>query len=109
MKRLQALVDRTVGSGCLHEDAPVPTAVMAAGLDLSEAYMTDLLRFETGMTPAEYVSLRRLDLARRLLLDPEATPATVARRLGYASTQRFSALFKKLTGTAPAEWRLTQN
>lgn len=109
MKRLQALVDRTVGSGCLHEDAPVPTAVMAAGLDLSEAYMTDLLRFETGMTPAEYVSLRRLDLARRLLLDPEATPATVARRLGYASTQRFSALFKKLTGTAPAEWRLAQN
>lgn len=109
MNRLRSFVDRALATGLLHEDAPAPTATMAAALDLSEAYMADLLRFETGMTPAEYVSLRRLDLARRLLLEPGATPAAVARRLGFASTQRFSALFKKLTGAAPAEWRLAQN
>lgn len=109
MAGLCTLVDDAISSGRLHEDAPLPTAAMAAGLNLSEAYMADLLKFETGMTLAEYVRLRRLELARHMLLTTDATPAAVARRMGFASTQRFSALFKKLTGTAPADYRLTRN
>ena len=74
---------------------------MAGELDLSVAYFNDLLKFETGKTLEEYLQLKRLDIARHMLLQDSHTPAAVARKLGYPNVQCFSVLFKKITGVAP--------
>ena len=68
---------------------------MAGELDLSVAYFNDLLKFETGKTLEEYLQLKRLDIARHMLLQDGHTPAAVARKLGYPNVQCFSVLFKK--------------
>ena len=78
-------------------------------LDLSVAYFDDLLKFETGKTLEEYLQLKRLDIARHMLLQDGHTPAAVARKLGYPNVQCFSVLFKKITGVAPSDYRLSQN
>ena len=78
-------------------------------LDLSVAYFNDLLKFETGKTLEEYLQLKRLDIARHMLLQDGHTPAAVARKLGYPNVQCFSVLFKKITGVAPSGYRLSQN
>lgn len=82
---------------------------MAGELDLSVAYFNDLLRFEIGKTLEEYFQLKRLDIARHMLLQDGHTPAAVARKLGYPNVQCFSVLFKKITGVAPSGYRLSQN
>lgn len=81
---------------------------MAGELDLSVAYFDDLLKFETGKTLEEYLQLKRLDIARHMLLQDGHTPAAVARKLGYPNVQCFSVLFKKITGVAPSDYRLSQ-
>lgn len=106
LRRLKQLVEADMDTGRL-ERGDFPTASeWAAALGLSEAYFCDLLRFQTGQTPAEYLNLSRLEAAKKLLQSGHATPAQVARRLGFASVGQFSFLFKKYTGQVPAEYRL---
>ena len=105
LEELEALLDDYIASGRL-AGALLPTSeYCATGLGLSVPYFNDLLKFETGKTLDEYFQLRRLETAKRMLLKAENTPAVVARRLGYASVQYFSLLFKKITGIAPNEYR----
>ena len=68
---------------------------MAGELDLSVAYFNDLLRFETGKTLEEYFQLKRLDIARHMLLQDGHTPAAVARKLGYPNVQCFSCALQE--------------
>ena len=110
MERLRTLVDEGLSTGLCGSVVVAPRPEPLAGsLALSPAYLLDLLKFETGQTLAQYVSLRRLEQAKRLLQEAGASPAAVARRLGYPSTQFFSALFKKVTGVAPADYRHSLN
>lgn len=78
---------------------------LAKSLGMSQAYLKDLLRFETGKTFNEYMECKQLEEARRMLLRTSESPARIASRLGFPSTQYFSAVFKKITGKAPAEYR----
>ena len=106
LRRLERLVDSGIDEGCL-ERGHFPTAAeWAADLGLSEAYFCDLLRFQTGKTPTEYLYFRRLEAAKRMLQADRATPAQVSRRLGFANVCQFSFVFKKYTGQAPGEYRL---
>ena len=60
---------------------------MAGELDLSVAYFNDLLRFETGKTLEEYFQLKRLDIARHMLLQDGHTPAAVAAEVAPGGCQ----------------------
>ena len=104
LQRAQRLLDEYIESGRL-QGGKSPTAdYCGEKLGLSAAYFTDLLLLETGMTLDEYFRLRMVEAAKHMLLNSEATPAAVARQLGIPSVQRFSRLFKTLTGLAPGEY-----
>lgn len=102
------LIDEYIRSGQLQSG--LPSAAYCAGLlHLSPHYFSDLLKFETGKSLYEYVQQKRLDTSRKLLLDKNNTVSMVAHQLGYANVQYFSCLFKKITGIAPQEYRLSQS
>lgn len=107
--RFSHLLDDYLMSGRLEAGAIPEASCFAPRLNLSEAYFADLLRFETGKDLAQYVRLRQIELAKQLLLSPASTPVGVARRLGFANVQVFTAIFRKLTGTAPGDYRLAAN
>ena len=107
--RFSHLLDDYLMSGRLEAGAIPEASCFAPRLNLSEAYFADLLRFETGKDLAQYVRLRQIELAKQLLLSPGSTPVGVARRLGFANVQVFTAIFRKLTGTAPGDYRLAAN
>lgn len=109
LKRLSRQLDDSLARGDMRGGRGPKAADWADALGLSAAYFADLLRFETGMTFSEYLQLRRLDMAKRLLRQGDGTPAEVADRLGYPSVQYFSFLFKKITGMAPADYRWSGN
>lgn len=107
--KMEKLLDDYINSGRFC-NAILPTSEYCAKhLDLSVSYFKDLLKFEIGKTLEEYFKLKQFEVAKRMLLKTENTPATVARQLGYPNVQYFSLLFKKLTGIAPNEFRHSQN
>lgn len=109
LDKTDALLDEYIQSGQL-QNGILPTAEYCAGLlHLSPGYFSDLLKFETGKNITEYFLQKRLDASRKMLLDKNNTVSLVARRLGFHNVQYFSYLFKKITGIAPNEYRLSLN
>jgi AraC-like DNA-binding protein len=56
-----------------------------------------------GLPPHRYVTGRRVDLARRLLLDG-ISPATVAARAGFHDQAHLTRHFRRVLGTTPARF-----
>lgn len=61
-----------------------------------------------NMTPMEYATTWRMELAKRVLQDPGASLTEAAEKAGYASDSSFTRVFKKETGMTPAEFRKSQ-
>lgn len=109
LHKTKLLLSEYISSGKL-EGGVLPTEEYCANaLRLSPCYFGDLLRFETGKSIHEYFQLMRLNIAKKMLLDKENTVGTVAKKLGYANTQYFTGLFKKITGMTPTEYKYAQN
>lgn len=88
----------------------LPSVDYVAGLmGLSSRYFTDLLKFETGKTFSEYFQLKRFEISKKMLLSQQDTVSQIAELLGYPSVQYFSALFRKITGVTPKQYRFIQN
>lgn len=108
LEELETLLDDYIDSGRLCNAVPTPE-YCAAQLNLSVPYFNDLLKFETGKTLDEYFQTKRLEVAKKMLLKTDNTPAIIAQQLGYPNVQYFSLLFKKIIGIAPNEYRYSQN
>ncbi len=57
------------------------------------------------MTPIDYVTKWRMEIAKKVLSSPKASLADAAESAGYASDSAFARTFKKETGQTPAEFR----
>lgn len=58
-----------------------------------------------GCTPYEYVTGKRIEKAKTLILMGEHSLAQVALETGFCSQSHFTAAFKKSTGKTPAQYR----
>lgn len=84
----------------------LPTASrLAARLRMSTEYMNDMLKSETGKTTAEYIQLRRMSLAKQLLLGTGMTVGGIAGLLGFSTEGCFATVFRRVTGCTPEEYR----
>ena len=78
---------------------------LAARLRMSAEYMNDMLKSETGKTTAEYIQLRRMSLAKQLLLGTGMTVGGIAGLLGFSTEGCFATVFRRVTGCTPEEYR----
>ena len=84
----------------------LPTASrLATRLRMSAEYMNDMLQSETGKTTAEYIQLRRMSLAKQLLLGTGMTVGGIAGLLGFSTEGCFATVFRRVTGCTPEEYR----
>ena len=56
-------------------------------------------------TPYQYITARRLELARRLLAETERPISEICLAVGFESLGSFSWLFRRKVGVAPSEYR----
>jgi AraC-like DNA-binding protein len=78
---------------------------VAAAVGHAPAYLTDLVRRETGRTVLEWIVERRMAEARYLLRETNQTIQQIAESVGYAHTGHFINQFKRLHGMTPSTWR----
>jgi AraC-like DNA-binding protein len=78
-------------------------AQAGAGLGASPSHLVRSFTGTFGIAPHQYVTARRIDAARRRLLDGEPI-ALVAATVGFYDQAHFSRQFKRHVGTPPGRY-----
>lgn len=92
-------------SGKLEEHGIPGIEHIADQLSVSQRYLSDTLKKETGKTSTEHLQLYLIDEAKNILLNPHKTISEVAYELGFEYPPYFSRLFKKKEGISPTAYR----
>lgn len=92
-------------SGQLQENGIPSIEHIANKLLISQRYLSDTLKKETGKTTTEHLHLNLIDQAKNMLLQPHKSIAEVSYELGFEYPPYFSRLFKKKEGISPTEYR----
>ena len=79
--------------------------ILARAAGMSRTSFAVLFQKKMAMTPMEYVTAWRIEIAKKLLLVPRNTLTDAAEGAGYASDSAFARVFKKETGMTPAGFR----
>jgi transcriptional regulator GlxA family with amidase domain len=78
---------------------------VAKAANCSRARLFSLFKESTGMTPNDYWLRLRVDHACLLLRTTNHTVTTIAMQSGFSTSQYFSSVFKKYSGTSPRDYR----
>ena len=88
------------------QDKGIPSIEqIAVKMSISQRYLSDTLKKETGKTTTEHLQSFLIDKAKNILLKPNKSISEVAYELGFEYPQYFSRLFKKKEGLSPSEYR----
>ena len=74
-------------------------------LDINSAYFCRLFKKETGYTFGQYLTHYRVHIAAGLLTNFDIRVAEAAEQVGYADSNYFSQIFKKIMGMTPKEYQ----
>lgn len=92
-------------SGQLQENGIPSIEQIADKMAVSQRYLSDTLKKETGKTTTEHLHLHLIDEAKNILLQPHKSISEIAYELGFEYPPYFSRLFKKKEGVSPTEYR----
>lgn len=78
---------------------------VAQAVGYSSAYLTDLVRRQTGQPVHRWIIKRRMAAACTLLLETDQTVNRIAEEIGYETLGHFNRQFRQLYGMTPKTWR----
>ncbi|WP_438311444.1 GlxA family transcriptional regulator [Streptomyces sp. HUAS TT3] len=88
-----------------HLDEPLTLGQLAEQARMSLRTFTRRFRDEVGMTPVQWLTAQRLDLARQLLESSDLPVDLVAHRSGFGSANSLRQHMRSSLGTSPIAYR----
>lgn len=85
--------------------ASLSVETLAETVKLNRTTLQQVFRQMYGLTIYEYRTQVRIQEAKNLLLSGNMTITEIAGICGYSNASKFAAVFGKITGMPPAEWR----
>lgn len=73
--------------------------------NISEAYFRIIFKTVYKMSPIKYIQILRISHAKTLLKNDSYSICQISQMCGFAEEKYFYAVFKKITGHTPAEWK----
>jgi AraC-like DNA-binding protein/ligand-binding sensor protein len=86
------------------DPARVTIQDLANAMHLSAGHLSRVYSRKTERTLEEYLIRQRVEMGKRLLLDPRLHVAEVAERCGFCNPAYFSSVFKKYVRCTPREY-----
>jgi AraC family transcriptional regulator len=80
-------------------------AEIAEIAELSPFHFARSFKQATGSTPIHFLTQRRIDLAKRLLVESELPIVEIGLRAGFKTQSHFTTLFRKVTAMTPKTYR----
>lgn len=106
---LGALADPRLASAlaAMHEEPRAPWTLdnLSRRAAMGRTAFAERFNQVVGETPLRYLTLWRMQLARRLLAESDLSLEQIAERVGYQSAAAFSRVFKKTAGASPGAFR----
>jgi AraC-like DNA-binding protein len=110
---LKGVADPQIGRAlaAIHHSVGLPWSADSLAKEVSMSRSAFVDRFTTliGMPPIRYLTIWRLQAAKRNLRESRKTIAQLAQEVGYGSDEAFSRAFKREFGLSPARWRDQQS
>jgi AraC family transcriptional activator of pobA len=103
--RFNTEIDRYVASGLLGVKGLPSVHDMAARLNISAGYLTDVLKQESGKTALEHIHIYLISEAKHRLKVDDQSVSEIAYALGFENLSYFSRLFKKEVGISPNNFK----
>lgn len=88
-----------------YADARLSLEYAAGQVDLSAGYLGKMFKHQTRTTFNDYVTLVRIEHAKRLLTSTNEIVSEVGAKVGIPGAAYFSTLFKRHTGMSPSQYR----
>lgn len=88
-----------------HFHEPISASDLARAAHLHPNYAATIFKQTIGTTPGEYLTQCRVAEAQRLLITTMMTTTEVAHAAGFGSLSSFYAVFGRVCGRAPGEYR----
>lgn len=89
--------------------ARLPVAIdvvgLAADYGMSRTHFSHFFRDHTGLTPAHFASMVRVQEAARMLLDTRAPLKRIADACGFANANHFCKVFRRFNHLSPTSYR----
>jgi AraC-like DNA-binding protein len=106
---LKGLSDPNIGRALalIHGDISAPWSAEALAKEVALSRSAFMERFAAliGMPPIRYLTVWRLETAKRHLLESRMNISQITHAVGYESEEGFRRAFRREFGTSPAEWR----
>lgn len=78
---------------------------LADTVGLSPTYLAGLFSAQVGRSPHQYLTERRLDRVKQLLITSDLSITAIAVEVGFGSGQHLARVFHQLVGTTPRAYR----
>lgn len=88
-----------------HYTEPLDLEALAAVAGISKYHFQRLFTATYGVSPAAYLSRRRVERAQDLLRATNITVTEVCHAVGFSSLGSFSSRFRDLVGETPSEYQ----
>jgi AraC family transcriptional activator of pobA len=82
---------------------------LAKQLNVSPAYLSDMLRTLTGQNTQQHIHNKLIEKAREFISTTNLSVAEIAYALGFEHPQSFSKFFRNKTTQSPLEYRRSMN
>lgn len=78
---------------------------LANVVELSRSHFSRAFKHSVGLSPMEYVTVRRVERARAMIVSTRERLAEVALACGFADQSHLNRRFRNLVGMSPGQWR----
>ena len=99
------IVDQVCEYTLRHIDEELSVKTLSNKLFVNKSYLSEVFKQQFGMTLLEYITMVKMERAKKLLHEGNLKNYEIAETLGFKDNEYFSRLFKKYTGRLPKDYK----